>query len=88
MDDFCSEINNEQAPWFIFTGLMKQRTCPFPDGHIEHFENEPITGSELPEYYTLTLVGKYRVTFVSEFIDDDDKVHEECSKISFEIVPK
>lgn len=84
--DFCKVINDQKAPWKIFTSHLKQKTCPYEAGYEQTFDMEPVPEAVLPPYFSVTMIGKYRAVTISYLIDENGKTHEECSKISFEIM--
>lgn len=86
LPDYCAGLQNSAEPWYSFTSSFKQKSCPFDAGHIETFDMVPI--ANVPDYIPFSFVGKYRVTFLSYFIDDDGSKVTDCMRLGLEIIKK
>lgn len=84
--DFCKVITDKKAPWHIIVDHLKQPSCPYKENNVETFDMK-LVESALPPYFTFSMTGKYRVTFISTFKDKDGQSYEECQKLSFEMMP-
>lgn len=81
--DFCKSIQNPVELWYRFTSKLQHNSCPFHVGDEEDFDNKPVT--KLPDYFSRTLIGKYRFHF-RMFIPDGNIIRNECIRIGFEIM--
>ncbi|KAL7040088.1 hypothetical protein ACKWTF_000262 [Chironomus riparius] len=84
--DFCKVITDKKAPWHFIVDHLKRPSCPYAKNGVETFNME-LVESALPSYYTFTMTGKYRVTFISTFTGEDGQPYDECQRLGFEMMP-
>jgi hypothetical protein len=84
--DFCKVMGDPKAAWAVFMNHVKHKECPIEAGYEQTFDMEYVKEAELPDSVGFAMMGRYRTMVISTYVDEDEKVFEECLKLTFEIV--
>lgn len=81
--DFCAGLQIPTEPWYRMTSTFSKKNCPYEAGHVEKFEMVSVAGASKSSNFAL--IGKYRVTLLSFFVDEDGRQVTDCMRIGFEL---
>lgn len=82
--DYCTGLQNPAEPWYSFTSGFQKKECPYDAGHVEIFDGLAV--ATVPDYFPPTFIGKFRISFYSFHIDDDNSEVTDCMRVGFEII--
>lgn len=81
--DLCLDLQSPSNPLYTFFKQFKKKSCPFPAGHIEKFENGEVT--QIPSSVPASYEGRFRILLRFEYRTVKG-LQVDCTNVNFDLV--